>query len=134
MPTFNEPIADADELREAARGLAHATRSLSDPTNVYAILGALSSSLSSMAQSLHQLGHFHDGQAAKTALVRNDPYHGRAASYRVSWELHRAAEMLHQVGECVDRAHEIEAIIAYQASGHERPSPRRAPPEAGLSL
>ena len=28
MPTFNDPIANADELREAARGLAHATRSL----------------------------------------------------------------------------------------------------------
>lgn len=134
MPTFTDPIADADELREAARGLAHATGSSSDPTAFYPDLGALSSSLASMAQSLHQLGDFHDGQAAKTALVKNDPNHGRAASYRVSWELHRAAEMLHQVGECVDRAHEIEAIIAYQASVHERPSPRHAPPQAGLSL
>lgn len=58
MPTFNDPIADADELREASRGLAHATRSLSDPTDVYAVLGALSSSLASMTQSLHQLGDF----------------------------------------------------------------------------
>lgn len=134
MPTFNDPIADADELREAARGLAHATRALTDPTEIYPVLGALSSSLASMAQSLHQLGDFHDGQATKTARVRDDPYNGRAASYRVSWELHRAAEMLHQVGECVDRAHEIEAIIVYQASVPERPSPRRAPPDVGLSL
>ena len=84
MPTFNDPIADADELREAARGLAHATRSLTDPTEIYPQLGALSSSLASMAQSLHQLGDFHDRQATKTALVKNDAYHGRAASYRVS--------------------------------------------------
>ena len=32
MPTFNDPVADADELREAVRGLAHATRSIDDPT------------------------------------------------------------------------------------------------------
>ena len=35
------------------------------------------------------------------------------ASYQVSWELHRAAEMIHQVADGVDRAHEIEATIAY---------------------
>ena len=31
MPTFNDPVADADELREAVRGLAHATRTIDDP-------------------------------------------------------------------------------------------------------
>lgn len=133
MPTFNDPIADSDELREASRGLAHATRSLSDPTDVYAVLGALSSSLASMTQSLHQLGDLHDRQATKTALVKNDVHHGRAASYRVSWELHRAAEMLHQVAECVNRAHEIEATINYvpstPATRHRRPAPN-----ADLSL
>ena len=35
MPTFNDPVADADELREAVRGLAHATRSIDDPTAIY---------------------------------------------------------------------------------------------------
>ena len=44
MPTFNDPVADADELREAVRGLAHATRSIDDPTAIYPVLG------------LHQLG------------------------------------------------------------------------------
>lgn len=135
MPTFNDPVADADDLREAVRGLAHATRSIKDPTSIYSVLGSISSALASLTQSLHQLGDFHDVQASKTtALMKDDAYQGRAASYRVSWELHRAAEILHQVGECVDRAREIEAIIAYQASVHERPSPRRTPPDVGLSL
>ena len=35
MPSFNDPVADADELREAVRGLAHATRSIEDPTAIY---------------------------------------------------------------------------------------------------
>ena len=58
---------------------------------------------------------------------------GRAASYRVAWELHRAAEMLHQVAECVDRAHEIEASITYATNAPDRPQKRPAP-NAGLSL
>ena len=133
MPTLNDPIADADELREAARGLAHATRSISDPTEVYPMLGALSSSLASMSQSLHQLGNFHDGQTTKDARATDDAHAGRAASYRVAWELHRAAEMLHQVAECVDRAHEFEATVTY-ATGTPDRSLRGPAPNAGLSL
>lgn len=34
MPTFNNPIADADELREAVRSVAHVIRSIEDPTNI----------------------------------------------------------------------------------------------------
>jgi hypothetical protein len=37
-----------------------------------------------------------------------------------SWELYRAAEMIHQVAEWVGRAHEIEATIAYYI--HDCPS------------
>lgn len=132
MPTFNDPTAEADELCEAARGLAHATRSVNDPTAVYPILGALSSSLASMSQSMHQLGDLRD-QPAEHGVSVGGHAHGRAASYRVSWELHRAAEMLHQVAECVDRAHELEATITYAANAPNRLH-RRPAPNAGLSL
>jgi hypothetical protein len=81
LPTFNDPIADADELREAVRGLAHATRSIDDPTSVYPVLGAVSSALASLSQSLHQLGEFHDGPTRKQAWMNGDPHAGRAASY-----------------------------------------------------
>ena len=112
MPTFNDPVADADELREAVRGLGHATRSVDDPTAIYPVLGSISSALATLTQTLHQLGCFHDGPARKQAWINGDPHAGRAASYKESWELHRAAEMIHQVAGCVDRAHEIEATIA----------------------
>lgn len=134
MPIFNNPVADADELREAVRGLAHATRSIEDPTSIYPVLGSISSALASLTQSLHQLGDFHDGPATKTAWRNGDPHAGRASSYRVSWELHRAAEMIHQVAETVDRAHEIEATIAYDV--HDFPL-ARVPSQSrdhGLSL
>ncbi|MCR6033625.1 hypothetical protein GGQ22_19645 [Nocardioides sp. zg-579] len=112
MPSSNDPVVDADELREAVRGLAHPTRSIDDPTAVYLVLGALSSALASLSQLLHQLGEFHDGPT-REQWTNADPNAGRAASYEVSWELHRAAEMVHHSADRVDRAHEVEATIAY---------------------
>lgn len=135
MPTFNDAVADADELREAVRGLAHATRSIEDPTSIYPVLGAFSSSLASLSQSLHQLGEFHDGPTRKQAWMNGDLTAGRAASYKVSWELHRAAEMIHQVAECVGRAHEIEATIAYDIADYPSLAPIPRPTaDRGLSL
>lgn len=135
MHTFNDPVADADELREAVRGLAHATRSIEDPTSIYSVLGSISSTLASLTQSLHQLGDFHDGPATETAWCNGDPQAGSASSYRVSWELHRAAEMVRQVAEGIDRAHEIEATITYGHAAQPTPTPVwRMDHEPGLSL
>lgn len=135
MPTFKDPAADADELREAVRGLAHATRSIEDPTSIYSVLGSISSALASLSQSLHQLGDFHDGPTRKQAWTNGDPNAGRAASYKVSWELHRSAEMVHQVAECVNRAHEVEATIAYDIADYPSLAPVHRPlQDRGLSL
>ena len=134
MPTFNDPVANADELREAVRGLAHATRSVDDPTAIYPVLGSISSALASLSQTLHQLGDFHDGPARDQAWINGDPHAGRAASYKESWELHRAAEMIHQVAGCVERAHEIEAAIAYDVRDLPLAPASRAVHDGGLSL
>ena len=111
------PVADADQLREAVRGLAHATRSIEDPTSIYPVLGSISSALASLSQSLHQLGQFHDGPSRRQTWMSSDPHAGRAASYRESWELHRAAEMIDQVlalaqyaGEAIERRPELELL------------------------
>ncbi len=113
MPTFEDPAADADEAQQSLRGLAHATRSINDPQDIYPTLGALSRAASSMSQSLHQLAVFHDGPARKTRWALEDSAGARSAAYRVSWELHRAGEMLRQVAETIDHAHEAEAILAF---------------------
>jgi hypothetical protein len=135
MPTFSDPVTDAEELREAVRGLAHATRSVEDPTAIYSVLGSISSALASLTQTLHQLGDFHDGPTRTQARVTGHPHAGRAASYQASWELHRAAEMIHQVAECIDHAHEIEATIAYDSYGYPSLAPaQRRFHELGLSL
>lgn len=41
MPTFENPAADADEVQTALRALAHTTRSIDDPRQIYSVLGSL---------------------------------------------------------------------------------------------
>ncbi len=67
--------------------------------------------------------------------MSGDPQGGRAASYKVSWDLHRAAEMVHQVADCVNRAHEVEGTIAYDIQDDPSLAPsHRSARETGLSL
>lgn len=112
MPTFNDPVVNGAEVREALRGLTHATRNIEDPTAVYSVITSLGAALTSIAQVLHQLGAIHDRMASTdgpTPIGQS----GRAAEYRTSSELHRAAEMASQVAATVDRAHQLEAAITY---------------------
>ena len=109
MPTFDNPAEDADEACEALRGLAHATRSIDDPRQIYPVLGSLSSAAASLGQSLHQIASCREGQA--TRGVSGSPE--RATAYQVSWELHRSAEILRQVAESIDHAREAESAITH---------------------
>ena len=114
MPTFEDPAVDADEMQTALRALAHATRSIDDPRQIYSVLGSLTSSIASLSQSLHQLAAFHDTPSTRSAWVVSDTRAARTASHNVSWELHRSAEILHQVAESVGHAHGSEATITYE--------------------
>ena len=134
MPTFEDPAADADEAQQSLRGLAHATRSISDPQDIYPTLGSLSRAAASMSQSLHQLASFHDGPARKTGWAPEDSAGARSATYRVSWELHRAGEMLRQVVETIDHAHEAEAILAFHREFPENTRSLSPAPDHGLGL
>jgi hypothetical protein len=133
MPTFENPAADADEVQTALRALAHATRSIDDPRDIYSVLGSLSMALGSLSQSLHQLAGFHDGANSKAKWATEDNPKARSAAYRVSWDLHRAGEMVRQVGEVVENAHEAEAILRYHREFPTPPAPHSAPSQ-GLSL
>ncbi len=113
MPTFENPAADADEVQTALRALAHATRSIDDPRQIYSVLGSLTSAVASMSQSLHEIASFHDGGLRKGEWVPEASAKARSASYRVSWGLHRAGEMIRQVGDVIANAHEAEAMLAY---------------------
>jgi hypothetical protein len=135
MPGFDQPHVHAEVAREALRQLANATRQITDPGDIYPILGDLRNGLASLAQSLHQIGDFHDRLALKHAGAIDDVRTNRAASYQVAWELHRAAEMVHQIAAGLDRACELEATIIYDVDALSAVGPVRRPVgEAGLSL
>ena len=136
MPTFEDPATDAAEAQLALRGLAHATRSISDPGELYSVLGSLSGVVRSLEQSsLHQLGAFHDRAKGPGAVVNDSRREGRATGYQVAWELHRAGEIVHQLGRVIDHAHEVEATIGYELGAlQELPEPARPVAEQGLGL
>lgn len=130
MPTFENPSADANEVQTVLRALAHATRSIEDPRQIYSVLESLTSAVASLSQSLHQLAAFHDGAATAGAWVADDSRSGRAAAYQVSWELHRAGETLRQISGAIEHAHDAEAQITYVSRDFQGPS---EPAHGGLS-
>lgn len=134
MPTFENPAADADEVQTALRALAHATRSIEDPRQIYSVLGSLTSAVASLSQSLHQIASVHDNRTRGTAWVSETSPKGRAAAYRVSWDLHRAGEMLRQVGETIANAHEAEAILTYHREFPEPSISHGSSADRGLTL
>ena len=54
-----------------------------------------------------------DDAAKKGVWVAGDSRAGRAATYQVSWELHRAGEILRQVSDSIASAHNAESRITY---------------------
>lgn len=117
--TYSRSLTHADDAHEALRQLAHTTRRIEDPTTIYPMLGELSAALNDLAQALHQIAGVHDAQVTQQVTVGGDHRAGRAASYQVAWDLHRAAEMLGQIAGGIDQAHQIEAQITYDI----RPTP-----------
>lgn len=113
MPTFENPEVDANEVQAALRALAYATRRVEDPRQIYSVLGSLTAAVASLSQCLHQLGEAHDNPMRPASWAPSEGRAGRAAAYRVSWELHRAAEMLRQVGDVIAIAHSTESTITY---------------------
>ena len=98
-------------------------------------LESLSAAATSLNHSLRHLAGFHGDSTAGRPSVDGDPRAGRAASFRIAWELHRAAEMVDQARAGVDRAYEIQGTIAYDvrettalAADHQ------PPPRPGRSL
>jgi ABC-type transporter Mla subunit MlaD len=133
----SESVTHAAQASDQLRRLAQATRTIPDPGEIYDLLGDLSRAITSLAQSLHQIAKVHDNLEPGRARVAESARSGRATSYAISWEVHRAAEMLTQVAGVVDRAHQDEAKIAYVQPDPLLPPDRQATPAAannGLHL
>ncbi len=105
MPTFEDPSRDADELAEAARGLAYATRQIESPEDTYEVLGSLHLALSRVQQGLQQLAVWHDRHASFAATDDGDRAAGHDHAVKAGGWLTIAAASTEQVVQLVMKAH-----------------------------
>lgn len=118
MPTFEDPARDADELGEAARRLACATRRISVPDDTYRVLGSMHSALTSLQQSLRQLADWHERHSPFAATDDGDRAAGQEQAAKASGWLTIAAASLDQVVQLVMTAQSENGRIAW----HPEPS------------
>ena len=113
MPTFEDPAKDADELGEAARGLAYATRRIPVPDGTYRVLGSMHSALTSLQQSLRQLADWHERHSPFAATDDGDRAAVQEQAAKASGWLTIAAASLEQVVQLVMTAQSENGRIAW---------------------
>ncbi|MGO1183969.1 MAG: hypothetical protein ACTMHS_13070 [Micrococcaceae bacterium] len=121
MPTFHDPLADADETSEALRALAHATRSFDDPAQTYRVFGDLLAGVRSLEQVLDQLAAAHLTHRGRAHDDNGDPLAGARAALAAADELHRSRVLLDQA--------EVRLSAAFSHSGRIAWHPEPAQPE-----
>jgi hypothetical protein len=137
MPTFEDPAVDADETSEALRGLAHASRTFTDPGDTYRVLGSLSAALASLQQSLDQLADWHDRNTDRASDDDGDRQAGRRDALAASEYLRDAAGRVQEAHGALNEAFSHNGRIAWQPTatpahrddGRQRPG-RLAPTSA----
>jgi len=91
MPTFHDPLVDAEEFSAAARGLAHASRSFAEPIDTYRVLGDLQSALFSLHQSVQQIADFHTRMVDRASTDHGDHAAGQEHALVAAMRLETAA-------------------------------------------
>lgn len=117
MPTYENPAADAAEAAEALRGLAHASRTVTDPSDTYRVLGSLSGALASLGQSLDQLAGWHERNAGHAASDDGDRDAGRRDATEAGAWLREAADWIQHAARSLNEAHNHNGRIAWQHEG-----------------
>lgn len=130
MPTFFDPTADAAEASEALRGLAHASRGLDQPAEMYGVIGDLSSGMRSLRQLLDQIADVHERKVAHA--FNDDGNHEAGVRDALA-----AAEELRQAANLVDRAYDRLAdgfIAAGKIAWHPDPAVEEAAPSRWVNV
>ena len=99
MPMFTDSRSDAGAAYEALRGLAHATRTVEDPSDTYAVIGDLLGGTRSLRRVLDQLATVHLNHQHQVTDEARDLAGGAI-------EALAAADELHQAGTLIDQAHD----------------------------
>ncbi len=104
MPTFTDPVADAADVYEAMRALAHASRVFDQPENMYGVLGDLLGSLRSLEQVLTQLATAHENMRDRAADDTGDHIAGTRDALATAGELRQAATLIGEAERRLDAA------------------------------
>jgi len=114
MPTFHDPSADAEEARQALRGLAHASMRIDDPDVLYGVVGELLGAARSLEQSLIQLGGASLTYQGRAAHDDGDRNLGAADAWAAADALRQAARYVSAAETVLDQASGHLGRIAWQ--------------------
>jgi hypothetical protein len=96
MPTFENPAAHAEGADRALRALAETIRSITAPEDSYTMLGALSSGIAALEQSLDQLVIWHERMSSRAMDKTGDRETGGIYARAAAAELREAIELIHR--------------------------------------
>lgn len=113
MPTFYDPVADAEEASQALRGLAHASRHFEHPEDAYGVIGDLLAGVRSMQQSIEQLAQRHRRHEGRALDEAGDPAAGIRDAQVTADQLASAAASLDAVEDQLNAAMQAAGRIAW---------------------
>ena len=125
MPSFQNPVPDADEAREAMRDLAYATRHIEHAEDTYPVLGSVTRTVEGLQQVLHQLAAWHQAARPRAASDGGDRTVGAADATAAADALTTAATALDGVWEAVNTAWSHNGRIAWHPDTPTPPADAR---------
>ena len=130
MSETNGPRRAAQQMQEAARYLARATRNLDTPADSHQILTSLVETQASIAQTIRELAQWHRAAAAGTHYSRPHNESARGVMTAVS-ELDLAAQEADALQETLNRAHGGSSVVNWlETPETETPEREPADPES----
>lgn len=106
---YDEPAAHAEAVQRALHDLLQAAERMDDRHEIAAVLASLSSATQALSESLHQIAGSHDRGREHRNHQRVRCSDVGSPEFPMSWELHRAGEILHQVSKLLQHAQEAAA-------------------------
>ena len=113
MPTFTDPVADAAEMSEAMRALAHASRTFDQPEGMYGVLGDLLGGVRSLEQVLTQIATVHTNAIDRAADDAGDRVAGAGDVIAAAAELRQAAALIGEAERRLDAGLSAAGRIAW---------------------
>lgn len=104
----------AGELEEAARTLAHSTRTVPSPFDSYRLLGELAATVDHLEQTCTQLAAWHRGVVDRQHYVGEDNRgDGATGTITAAAELDAAVEALARAADALRAAHAANGVVRW---------------------